>query len=192
MSAKQNRPFNPSKADRLDDPEREKWLPTPALVELIGIPPLARVLDYGTGTARYAMAIAREHTDATVFAYDSQEAMLEIARGRVKDSALSNLRIAGPAFASLPAATFDRIIGINVLHEMDEQDVSALHPLLAKDGIVIFVDWDAAIDRPVGPPSKEVYRAAEACAWLGDRGFEARAVEQNFFPYHFVIRATAR
>ena len=190
MSAKQDRPFDPARAARLDDPERETWLPTPALIGFIEIPPLASVLDYGTGTARYAIAIAREHPDASIVAYDSQEAMLEIARARATDSALKNLRVTGPPLDPLEA-TFDRIIGINVLHELGEADVSALRPLLTKEGVAIFVDWDAGIDRPVGPPPKEAYDSEEACAWLGGRGFTARVLKQDVFPYHFLIRATA-
>lgn len=192
MSAKQDRPFDPARAARLDDPEREKWLPTAALLRCIEIPPRASVLDYGTGTARYAIAIARAHPDASTVAYDSQEAMLEIARARAKDSALENLRVIGPPLDALRTGVFDRIVGINVLHELDERDVCALRPLLTAEGIAIFVDWNAGIDRPVGPPSTEAYEPDEACAWLNGLGFAAQAIEQHIFPYHFIVRATAR
>ena len=185
---KQPHPFDPRKAAMLDDPERERWLPSSALVELIGLHEPGRVLDYGTGTARYAIAIAASYPQAAVVAYDVQEPMLEIARARARERAVSNLTVAGPEPESL-AGPFDRILATNVLHEVGVEDLQRIHALLAPSGFAVFVDWDAELPRDVGPPADHTYTRAEALDVLERAGFSAEFLADTRFPYHFVIRA---
>lgn len=62
----------------LDAAERERYLPTGALVEALGVDGGARVIDYGAGTGRVARAVAVQLGEGgQVFAVEESE---EIAR----------------------------------------------------------------------------------------------------------------
>lgn len=74
----------------LDDPEREGWLPTAALVELLAVPSGSQILDFGTGTGRYGLALARARPEIRVVAFDVQSEMLDIVRRRAADLGLEN------------------------------------------------------------------------------------------------------
>jgi hypothetical protein len=50
------RKFDPARADRLDAPERDSYLPDAPLVALLGLGGEETVIDYGAGTGRLAIA----------------------------------------------------------------------------------------------------------------------------------------
>lgn len=165
-------------------------MPARAILHALDAPPGARILDYGTGTGRYAIYVATERPDTTVTAFDVQERMLETARERAAERGLANLAVAGPDPTSLPAGAFDRILAINVLHEIGDQDLRAWPALLAPDGFVLVVDWDAAVEREIGPPPDHAHSTSEALARLRQCGLRAQALHTGEFPYHYVLRAT--
>lgn len=189
-SAKQPKPFDPRKAALLDDPERERWLPSEVLLERLNVSPDARVLDFGTGTARYALKISHAHPSARIDAFDSQRNMVDIALQRVRESGLSNITVVGPDGPL--EGWFDRILALNVLHEIDDSDLARIRDVLKPDGFALFIDWDAAIARDFGPPADHVYTIAEARRRLDGAGFETELLEEPRFPYHYVLRAYGR
>ena len=188
---RQPKPFDPRKAARLDDPARERWLPSSVIVALLRPRAGERVLDYGTGTARYAIAVARRHPEVSVVAYDVSEEMLAIARTRVRDAGLHNVAVAGPESSDLHPRWFDRILAANVLHEIGMEDLRRLGSLLRIEGFALVIDWDATVARDVGPPPEHVYSPDEALERLRDAGFSAEIVVEPAFPYHYVLRARA-
>lgn len=187
MSAKQPHPFDPQHAAKMDEPERERWFPSDAAVEHLDVPAQARVLDFGTGTGRYAIRIAREHPEAHVDAFDSQDGMLELARTRVQESGARNITLIGPR-ASFSAA-YDRVALFNAFHEIDDAEVQRIHDLLAPGGFALVIDWDAAIARDVGPPPDHSYTPSEAESRLHAFGFTTESIEDARFPYHFIFIA---
>ena len=187
--AKQPYIFSHERASWLDEPEREGWLPTAALIELLDAPPDARVLDFGTGTGRYALALAQARPDLHVVAYDVQIEMLEIVRGRMSALRLENFDIADWATAQR-RAPYDRILALNVLHEIDNDTVGRLASQLRPGGEVLVVDWDATIDRPTGPPAEHAHSPREAQDRLTSNSLSRiERIRDARFPYHFILRA---
>jgi len=176
----------------LDDPEREGWLPTAALIEFLAVASGSRVLDFGTGTGRYALALAQARPDLRVVAYDVQPEMLAIVRRRTADLRLENFSAASWE-DSLARAPYNRIFALNVLHEIDDDTLRSLAPLLAPHGDVLIFDWDATIDRPTGPPPEHAHSPNEARDRIARSGL--RCIERICdarFPYHFILRAARR
>ncbi|HET6274491.1 MAG TPA: class I SAM-dependent methyltransferase [Candidatus Cybelea sp.] len=173
----------------LDDPEREGWLPTAALVELLAGPSSSRVLDFGTGTGRYGLALAQSRPNLRVVAYDVQPEMLDIVRRRATDLRLENF-IAASWEDTQANAPYDRIFALNVLHEIDDDTLRTLAPLLAPQGDLLIFDWDATIDRPTGPPAEHAHSPAEARDRIARSGFPCiERIRDARFPYHFILRA---
>lgn len=190
--AKQPYIFSHERADVLDDPEREGWLPTEAVVELLGVPSGAQVLDFGTGTGRYGIALAKARPDIRVVAYDVQPEMLEIVRRRITELGLKNISVAGWEEARA-TAPYDRIFALNVLHEIDDATLRSLAPLVAPRGDVLIFDWDATIDRPTGPPAEHAHSPAEARDRIARSGLQCvEQIQDPRFPYHFILRAVRR
>ena len=188
--AKQPYIFSHERACVLDDPEREGWLPTAALVELLAVPSGSRVLDFGTGTGRYGLAFAQARPDLRVVAYDVQPEMLDIVRRRTADLRLENFS-AESWEGTLEKAPYDRIFALNVLHEIDDDTLRSLAPLLAPNGDVLIFDWDATIDRPTGPPAEHAHSPTEARDRIERTGFRCiERIRDARFPYHFILRAT--
>ncbi len=176
----------------LDDPEREGWLPTAAIVELLDVPSGSRVLDFGTGTGRYGAAFARARPDVCVVAYDVQPEMLDIVRRRTADLRLENFSAASWD-ETQARAPYDRIFALNVLHEIDDATLRSLAPLLTPRGDVLIFDWDATIDRPTGPPAEHAHSPAEGWSRVAGSGLQCiERIHDARFPYHFIVRAGRR
>jgi SAM-dependent methyltransferase len=187
--AKQPERFDPSRASLLDDPERLAYLAPSEVLELLDAPASAKLVDFGAGTGTYAIAIARLRPDLEVIAVDEQPAMLESLRKRLRREAIANVRARG--IETLPSlrARIPRVLAINVLHELGDVALSELRSLLTRDGRAIFIDWNADVDRPVGPPRGHVYSVDEARARLERSGFSI--LRLGLFRYHFAIVAAA-
>lgn len=186
---RQPHPFDPEKAALLDDPERERWLSTRRIVEMLDVHGAMQILDYGAGTGRYALAIARTYPNAYVTAYDMQQKMLDVVTARIEESGLRNIRTAGPSPADAAEHAFDRALGVHILHEIDDEDLERIARLLKPGGSLLIVDWDRGVQRDFGPPPEHVHTLDEAAERLRRSGFYTQILDSPDFPYHFAIRA---
>jgi SAM-dependent methyltransferase len=184
--ARQPRRFDPSRAAKLDDPERFTYLPPDAVLELLDIPPGGCVVDYGTGTGTYAIALARLRPDLRVLALDEQPEMLALLRAKLEREPAPNVEPISKARHPFEEHT-DRVLAINVLHELGDAALREIRDLLDERGAAVFVDWNAEVERPMGPPRDHVYAPAEARARLERFGF--RVTAERSFPYHYAIVA---
>lgn len=185
--ARQPERFNPERAGRLDDPVRFEYLPAADIAALLNIPAGGTLLDFGTGTGAYAIELARLRPDVEVIAFDEQPEMLDLMRAKPAFQELANVKPALPDDMRAYKGNIDRILALNVLHELGDEALRNLKGLLKPSGKVLFIDWNAAVERPAGPPADHVYSPAEGRHRLEDMGFTIRG--ERLFSYHYSILA---
>ncbi|HET7100530.1 MAG TPA: class I SAM-dependent methyltransferase [Terriglobia bacterium] len=185
--ARQPERFNPERASRLDDPARFEYLPAQEVAEALDIPAGGMLLDFGTGTGTYAIELARLRPDVEVIALDEQPEMLGLLRAKPAASELVNLKPALPEDMDHYKRKIDRVLALNVLHELGDEALRSLKALLKRGGAALFIDWNSEVERPAGPPADHVYSPAEGRRRLEQLGFKIRA--ESSFPYHYSIFA---
>lgn len=185
--AKQPEAFDPARAALLDDPERFTYLPPERVIELLDAPHSGVVVDFGAGTGAYAIPLAERRPDLTVIALDEQPRMLDLLRAKPAAGRLANLKPMHTDQISTIKGAADRILVVNVFHEVGDEPMREMVELLKPGGSILFIDWNAAADRPVGPPRDHTYTPADAAKRLENFGLRVEALEP--MRYHFVMRA---
>jgi SAM-dependent methyltransferase len=185
--AKQPHRFDPGKAPLLDDRARFEWVPPADVIRLLDIPHGGLLVDFGTGTGTYAIELAAARPDARIIALDEQQPMLDRLAAKLAAQPVANVE---PVMARTPAARAlegraDRVLGLNVLHELGDEAMGEVRALLKPGGRVLFIDWNAEVDRDVGPPREHVYSPDAAGARVERFGFEVR--ERHLFRYHYAV-----
>ena len=148
---KHDRMFHHHHAQKLDDPERRKWLPEKDVLDRLALQPDMSVADIGAGTGYFALPIAR--VVARVYAVDMQPEMLEMLRSRI--GALPIETVTGEATKTmLNDASVDVALLANVWHELDDHDaaLAELSRVLRPGGRVAILDWRPDTDPENGPP----------------------------------------
>jgi SAM-dependent methyltransferase len=184
--ARQPERFDPARAALLDDPARLEYLPPERLIELLDAPPSARVVDFGAGTGAIAIELARRRPDLEVIALDEQPQMLDLLKAKPAARELRNLKAV--LSGEMPLAnSVERVLAIDVLHELGDAALEDLAGILKPGGLALVVDWNSETDRPVGPPRDHVYSLAEARHRLEAVGL--RVNERQPLKYHYVFVA---
>jgi len=189
------RKFDPSRADQLDAPERDSYLPDAPLVELLALRGAETVVDYGAGTGRLAIAVRTAlGSGGRVIAVDENGEMLARLRegvaaagAQVETSPIESNHVPEPD------GGVDRVLAVNLLHEVrGERALEEMRRLLHPAGLLLVADWERARDpeRVLGPPDEILYSEQEAVAELERAGFEVECqVGQR---WHFVLLARPR
>ncbi|HEV2786252.1 MAG TPA: class I SAM-dependent methyltransferase, partial [Solirubrobacteraceae bacterium] len=119
MSERDPKKFDPARADVLDAPEREAYLPTAELIDLLDLEGVERVVDYGAGTGRLSLAVAGELAEgARVVAVEESNEMFERLSARVAAVAGVEAILIGDNRVPLDDGWAQRILALNVLHEV--------------------------------------------------------------------------
>ncbi len=185
--ARQPERFNPERASRLDDPARFEYLPPDEVGRMLDIPAGGKVLDFGTGTGTYAIELARLHPEVEVVALDEQPEMLDLLRAKPEAAKLPNLMPVLSAQMADFKGKMDRVLALNVLHELGDESLRNLKALLKPNGAALFIDWNAEVGRPAGPPADHVYSPSEGRQRLEQMEFQVQA--ERLFLYHYAILA---
>jgi ubiquinone/menaquinone biosynthesis C-methylase UbiE len=187
--------FDPSHADKLEDPERLVELPPARLVELLRLAGAETVVDFGAGTGVYSIPLADAVPLGRVLAVDEQPQLLD--RLRAKLEARPGIRNVQPVLtqggrAPLDDGIAERMLIINVLHHVDDDPdaLAEIHRLLAPGGLLVAAEF-AQMDRPVGPPNDHVLSLDQVRALLTGTGLTELAVYEPGAVglYHNVIVA---
>lgn len=130
------------------------------------IPPRgAAVLDVGCGTGTHLELYQRYGCE--LHGIDTSPSMLELAKARLGESAA--LRLADATQMPYEAGSFDLVICMLALHEMDEgvrgKVIGEIKRVIKRDGRILFIDFHAGRPRPFkGWLSKSVILLAEIAA----------------------------
>ncbi len=192
MAERDPKKFDPARAHVLDSPEREAYLPTAELMRLLELGEVERVIDYGAGTGRFAIAIAHElHAGGSVVAVDENEEMFERLSANAAGAEDVEATLIEANRVPLDDGWAQRIVALNLLHEVrGETALAEMRRLLAPGGFVLVVDWERGRDRDFGPPDDVLYSREEAEAELQAAGLRPDPVNAAL-PYHFAIKAWA-
>lgn len=185
--ARQPERFNPDRASGLNDRARFDYLPPRELLPLLNIPPQGVLVDFGAGTGLYAIEIAALRPDVRVVGVDEQKKMLEFFAQNYSRHPLKNLSSywsKEEGYRQL-RGTVDRILALNVLHELGDGAMEEIKSLLKPLGQVLFVDWSSAVERPAGPPRDHVYSPEEGTVRVQNFGFSV--FKKQNFSYHYAL-----
>ncbi len=192
MTDRDPKKFDPARAHVLDAPEREAYLPTSELIDLLDLDGVAQVVDYGAGTGRLALSVADAiGASGRVVAVDESEEMFERLSANVASATAVEALLIRDNQVPLEDGWAQRIVALNVLHEVrGERALDEMRRLLAAGGFVLVVDWERGRDRDFGPPDDVLYSREEAEAELRAAGLRADPVNAAL-PYHFAIKGWA-
>jgi ubiquinone/menaquinone biosynthesis C-methylase UbiE len=169
--------FDPANAGRLDDPDRRRWLPPEAVLDLLEIQEGMTVADVGAGTGYFALPLAeRVGSTGLVFAVDVQPEMLERLEanlagrpeaGRIRPS------LGAAEDTGLPDACADRVFLANVWHEVEDHGAVLREAarILRGGGRLAILDWRTDVERPPGPPLEHRVSPARTYIALEDAGW---------------------
>jgi len=169
--------FKPQDAHKLEDPEREIWLPVADVIRALAIRPGMHVADVGAGTGYFAVPIARAvGVGGKVYAVDLQLEMLNKLREKLTEpDAPHNIELVrGEASGTtLPSRSVDVVFLANVWHEV-EDPAAALQEaarILTPGGSLVLLDWRSDTSPPPGPPADHRLPAADVLQSLLENGW---------------------
>ena len=168
------RMFRHEHAHKLDDPERQRWLPVDVVLQRLALRPGMRVADVGAGTGYFALPMARAVLPGgQVFAVDMQPEMLERLRARVEPELPIVLVVGEATHTALEGASVDVVLFANVWHEVDDRPAALAEAtrLLRPGGRIAILDWRTDVAQPPGPPLDHRIAASDVATMLKGNGF---------------------
>lgn len=184
--------FDPSRAEQLERPERQDFLPNDRVLDLLELRGAETVVDYGAGSGVLTVPLARRLERGMVRAVDESPEMVEKLRERIKESGVRNgiIHLIEQNRVPLGDGVADRILTVNLLHEViGETALAEMRRLLSPNGLLLVVDWRGDVEREIGPPANVSLSPAEATELLEAAGFSVTPVRDTGFPYHFALLA---
>lgn len=187
--------FHAHHAHRLEDPERFIELPPERLIELLKLNGAETVIDFGAGTGMYSLRFAEALPHGELIAVEQQQELADMLLAKLETHPLAaRVRVLvnseGPV--PMPDSTADRLIMINVLHHMhdDQTAVAEALRLLAPGGLVLVAEF-ARMERPIGPANDHVLGLHQLRAILTGLGLEERTYRApgELALYHHVLVA---
>lgn len=146
--------FPASESHRLVNEDRRRRQPVEVIVQRIAPRKDEVIADLGAGVGYLSIPLADE--GAKVIALDFQQEMLDGIRER--DNGLERIRLVRATLPDipLPDASLDRVVMVNVFHEVEDKARLAkeISRVLRPEGRISLVDWQAR-ETERGPPLHE-------------------------------------
>ena len=184
--------FDPSRASRLEDPDRQRFLPNKRVLELMQLSGSETVVDYGAGSGVLTVELGHALPNGEVHAIEENHEMFELLEEKLSGLGLENVHAheISENRVSLPDGYADRVLAVNLLHEVvGESALGEMRRLLKPDGALLVVDWRSDVEREEGPPSHVTFDPEGARRTLEDSGFTVDPVSEGEFPYHLALLA---
>ncbi|HEY5517471.1 MAG TPA: class I SAM-dependent methyltransferase [Coriobacteriia bacterium] len=183
--------FDIAKIARLDDVGRFDDLDPGVMWEALGSPKPAAIVDIGAGTGMFARRFAALAPEATVFAVDTEQRMLDWIAEHPDPAIDDRLRLvlSKETVVPLPDDSAGLVVMINLHHELADPRATYREALrlLRAAGQLLVVDW-ARTEMQGGPPQHVRATSGEIVAMLEAVGFrEAKAHEG--LPKHSLVTA---
>jgi len=186
--------FKPQDAHKLEDPERQIWLPVVDVIRASAIRPGISVADIGAGTGYFAIPLARAvGVGGKVYAVDLQPEMLNKLREKLAGpDAPRNIELVRGAASktTLPSMCADFVFVANVWHEVEDHAAALQEAarILAPGGSLALLDWRSDTSPPPGPPADHRLPAAGVLQFLVESGWTTNG-PANIGRYSYFIRA---
>jgi ubiquinone/menaquinone biosynthesis C-methylase UbiE len=188
-----DRKFDPSRAERLNDPARLELLDPVAMWTAAAVTDPLSIVDIGAGTGLLSSAFARLAPGATVYAADVSDEMLAWMTGHLpRDVADRVVPLKSDESAvPLPDAAADLVTMIALYHELDDPAASLAEArrLLRIGGRLLIVDWKRDDRVPVGPPMAMRVDAVDILSAVERAGF-AHVASHDVLADFSVVTAT--
>jgi ubiquinone/menaquinone biosynthesis C-methylase UbiE len=162
------------KADRLEEPDRYRYLSAEEVYDLLDPDPKWTIADLGSGTGFYTDEVAPlvDH----VYAVDIHEAMQDAYRAK---GVPENVELVTSDVSDMPLADdrLDAALSIRTFHHGVEDSLDEVGRVLRPSGRFVVMDWSAtgAGERDRGPDREDCVDLATAQSLLLDAGFEIRS-----------------
>ena len=145
----------PTLAERLLSPERERWADTEVVLSHLGIAADAEIADIGCGPGYYTVRLASAAGRGRVHALDVDTDMLELCRQSVAGAGLDNVlvRECGEYDFGLADGSLDLVFLGCVIHHAEDhvRFLAAARRLLKPSGRCGMLEW-VVRDSDFGPP----------------------------------------
>lgn len=152
------------------------------------LPPPARVLDYGCGSGRFALFLARIWPHCAISGYEPDPATLAAAREHQAAAGFTNIAFT----AACPAGPFDLVLLLDVIahvadaEQLGRQAAAALRPgghlvlHTPSGGAAAHFARHRDFDRKQADRSKPFWTRAELAGWLARHGLTAQEWRVTF------------
>lgn len=182
--------FPPQDLGLLEAPDRDEWQKPHQILDALGVAEASVVADVGAGSGWFTVRLARRvGPNGLVYAQDVQPEMLAAISRRVQREGLANVRtrLGRGSDPYLPAGTFDAILIVDVVHEIEDR-VSLFANLgraLKPGGSIGVVDFKPGGAGP-GPDANErmAPEVIEAEALKGGLVLKRR---ETFLPFQYFL-----
>ncbi len=162
--------FDVERAERLEDPDRYRWVSAEELIDAVDPAGDDVVADLGSGTGFYTDDVA-PHV-GSVYAVDLQPEMHEFYREK---GTPGHVEFVESDVADLPLEddTLDAAFSTMTYHEFASDDaIDELARVLRSGARLIVFDWSGDGDGEAGPPVEERFSVDDAIVALDAAGFD--------------------